>query len=273
MSIAAVAVSLFAASVTSRWLTVRAGFWGLWCGATLGLSALSVAIAFLSPGPTFPWVLTIATALLGAAPALLTPLAQSVSQRALEAAALLPGLMYFAVLMPMLLLLYQGLGALAWPAISVALCMVCSFLLPLLAIATSGCRRSMFRWSGAVALCGLLITLELPTFSARWPQRINVEYWLDADSGRAHWWVQPASLQLPASMRSVADFSWTLQPRFPGISQLGFAAPASAIAAQAAHAELVALGHERYELQLRPARDTDKIFVCFLRRRMSARPR
>lgn len=263
MSIAAVAIALFAASVISRWLTARAGYWGLWCGATLGLSALSVAIAFLSPGPTFPWVLAIATALLGAAPALLTPLTRAVSQRALEAAALLPGLAYFAVLIPMLLLLYQGLGALAWPAISVALCMVCSFLLPLLAIATTGCRRSMFRWSGAVALCGWLITLGLPTFSARWPQRINVEYWLDADSGRAHWWVQPASLQLPAPMRSVADFSWTLQPRFPGISQLGFAAPASAIAAEAAHAQLVAMGHERYELQLRPARDTDKIFLVF----------
>jgi hypothetical protein len=263
MSTAAAAVALFAASVISRWLQTRAGFWGLWCGATVSLSALSVATAFLSPGPTFPWVLTLVAALLGAMPALLTPQARSVSQRSLEAAALLPGLVYFAILIPMLLLLYQGLGALAWPAISVALCLVCSYLLPLLAIATTRWRRSWFRLSGAVALGGLLIGLLLPTFSARWPERINVEYWLDADSGRAHWWVQPASLQLPATMRSLADFAWTLQPRFPGISQLGFAAPASAIAAPPAHAELVALDHQHYELRLRSAREADKIFVVF----------
>jgi Peptidase family M28 len=263
MSIAAVTVTLFAASIISRWLATKAGFWGLWCGATLSLSALSVAIAFLSPGPTFPWVLTIAAALLGVAPAVLTPPAQPVSQRALEVATLLPGLVYFAVLIPMLMLLYQGLGALAWPAISVALCMVCSFLLPLLAIATTGGRRLMLRLSGAVALGGVLITLWLPTFSTCWPQRVNVEYWLDADSGRAHWWVQPASLQLPGPMRSVANFAWTLQPRFPGISQLGFAAPAPAVATAAAHAELVSLDHENYELHIKAARDTDKIFVVF----------
>ena len=40
----------------------------------------------------------------------------------------------------------------------------------------------------------------LPTYSASWPQRVNIEYWLDADSGRAHWYTQTASLHLPRAM-------------------------------------------------------------------------
>ena len=40
----------------------------------------------------------------------------------------------------------------------------------------------------------------------RWPQRLNIEYWFDADRGRAHWWVQPLSLRLPAALAAAARF-------------------------------------------------------------------
>jgi Peptidase family M28 len=263
MSVAAAAIALFAAGVVSIWLANRAGFWGLWAGGTLGISALSVMVAFLNPGPAFPWLLTGVAALIGALPALCIAGSAPVPRWALECAALLPGLIFLAVLLPMLLLLYQGLGAVAWPPTSIALCMVCSFLLPLLAMASQRLRRSWSAWSGWVAVGGLLITLLLPTFSPQWPQRVNVEYWLDADNGRAHWWVQPGSLHLPPAMAAVASFDSALQPRFPGINQMGFSAQAPAIAAEAPRLEQISRVGTHLELRLRSPRQADKILVVF----------
>jgi hypothetical protein len=263
MSVAAAAISLFVGGLISAWLTSRAGFWGLWAGGTLGVSALSVVVALLNPGTAFPWVLTSVAALIGGLPALLTAETSAVPRWKLECAALLPGLIFLAVLLPMLWLLYQGLGAVAWPPTSIALCMVCSFLLPVLAIASQRVRRSLFAWSGWIAVGGLLITLMLPTFSPQWPQRVNIEYWLDADTGRAHWWVQPGSLHLPAAMAAVAGFDSAPQPRFPGISQLGFSAQAPAVAVEAPRLERVSTAGTHVELRLSSPRAADKIFVVF----------
>jgi hypothetical protein len=263
MSIAAVAISIFAAGGISIWLANRAGFWGLWAGATLGIGALSVVVALLNPGPVFPWLLTSIGALLGAVPAFVTAKAKTLPRWVLECAALLPGLVLLAVLLPMLLLLYQGLGAVAWPPTSIALCMDCSFLLPLLAIASQRVRQTSIFWSGCAALVCLLITLLLPSFSRQWPQRVNVEYWLDADTGRAHWWVQPGSLHLPAEMASVANFDAALEPRFPGTSQLGFSAPAKSVALAAPQLDIISRVGTHLDLRLRSMRDAAAAFVIF----------
>jgi Zn-dependent M28 family amino/carboxypeptidase len=263
MSTAAVAVSIFAAGCISIWLAKRAGFWGLWSGAVLGMSALSVAIALLNPGPAFPWLLTTLAALLGVAPAIAAAKSDNVLRWQMECAALLPAFTLFGVLLPMLLLLYQGLGALAWPAISAALCMVLAFLLPLLAIASSRLRQSTAIWNGGLAVACILITLLLPTFSTQWPQRLNVEYWLDADTHQAHWWVAPGSLRLPSEMAGAANFDSTPTPRFPGTSQLGFSAPAEMIDAEAPHLDIVSTSGTHKELRLRSMREAATAFVIF----------
>ena len=182
---------------------------------------------------------------------------------ALECAALLPAFTLFAVLLPMLLLLYQGLGALAWPAISVALCMVLAFLLPLLAIAAPRVRNFAAIWSGCIAVACILITLILPTFSTQWPQRLNVEYWLDADTREAHWWVQPGSLHLPPEMAAAANFESDPRPRFTGTSQLGFSAAAQPINVEAPQLEVISTSGTRKELRLRSARQAATAFVIF----------
>jgi hypothetical protein len=181
----------------------------------------------------------------------------------LEFAALLPAFTLFGVLLPMLVLLYQGLGAIAWPAISVALCMVLGFVLPLLALATPRWRHSAAICSACLAAACILLTLLLPTFSTQWPQRINVEYWLDADAHEAHWWVQPGSLHLPPEMAHVANFDSALRPRFPGTSQLGFSAAAETIEVQAPRLELISTSGTHKELRLRSMREAATAFAIF----------
>ena len=263
MSTAAVAVSVFAAGCISTWLAKRTGFWGLWSGAVLGISAVSVAIALLNPGPVFPWLLATVAALVGAAPAIVAQKSDPLPRWAMECAALFPGFTLFAVLLPMLLLLYQGLGALAWPAISVALCMVLAFVMPLLATAAPRVRHSAAIYSGALAGACILITLLLPTFSLQWPQRLNIEYWLDADTHQAHWWVQPGSLHLPPQMAGAAAFDSALGPRFPGTSQLGFTAAAEPIDVEAPHLEIVSTNGARREMHLLSKREAATAFVIF----------
>jgi hypothetical protein len=263
MSVAAVAIPVFAASLTSNWLAQRAGYWGLWSGGILIISALAAGVAWLNPGPGFPWVLAAAAANISVLPALAVPSSKSIPRWSLEIAALLPGLVCLAVLMPMLLLLYAAVGALAWPPMSLALGLAASFLMPLLAVTSEPLRRSGVVSTAGIALGGFLITLLLPTFSQQWPQRINVEYWFDADTRRAHWWVQPGSLHLPAAMAAVARFDSALQPRFPGISQLGFMAPAPDIAFVAPQSELISSGKQHWELRLRPPTQVDKLLVVF----------
>ena len=62
----------------------------------------------------------------------------------------------------------------------------------------------------------------LPTYSESWPQRINIEYWVDADSGNAHWWTQSASLHLPRAMGEALKFDPVPRERFPGIRSRDF---------------------------------------------------
>jgi Peptidase family M28 len=263
MSTAAVAVSVFAAGCVATWLAKRAEFWGFWSGAVLGVSILTVAIALLNPGPVFPWLLTTLAALLGAAPTIAAGKSNAMPRWAMECAALLPAFTLFGALLPMLLLLYQGLGALAWPAISIALCMVLTFLLPLLAIAAPRVRHSSAIWSGCLAVACILVALLLPTFSPQWPQRLNVEYWLDADTHEAHWWVQPGSLHLPPEMARSAVFDPGLVPRFPGTSQLGFSAAAEPIDVEAPHLDVASTSGTRKQLRLRSMRGAATAFVIF----------
>jgi Peptidase family M28 len=263
MSTAAVAFAIFAAGCISTWLSGRTSFWGLWTGATLAVGALSMGISLLNPGPIFPWLLASTGALLGSLPSMLIDKSRAVPRWALECAALLPALSLFAVLLPMLLLLYQGLGALAWPPTTMALCMVLAFSLPLLSIASPRVRRYSIIASGCIAFGGMLLTLLLPTFSEQWPQRLNIEYWLDADTHRAHWWVQPGSLHLPSQMAGDAQFESGLRPRFPGISQLGFSAPADSVALAAPQLEVISTKGSHFELRLRSMRNAAMAFVVF----------
>jgi hypothetical protein len=151
------------------------------------------------------------------------------SQGALDFAALAPGLIMLAALLPLLLLMYSALGALAWPITTVALCLTGCFLLPLLANATAEARRFIVRLSSAVTFGGLCITVLLPTYSAAWPQRMNIEYWVDAQRGAAHWWVQAASRRLPETMGGIAHFDPIPGARFAGYPGQGFFADAPSV--------------------------------------------
>jgi hypothetical protein len=230
MHVAFAALSLLSAAAVGGWFARRAGFWGFWFGGAMLITLLSVATAAFLPGADYVLLLAALAAPLAALPCLLalnrgrTPTAGST-----DAAALIPGLLMLALFLPLLLLLYSALGTLAWVIGTIVLCLTAGFLLPLVGNATHVARQRLAVLAAVAAFGGICITVLLPTYSASWPQRVNVEYWVDADSGRAHWWTQAASLHLPRTMAEALHFDPVPRERFPGYPLEGFFADAPAV--------------------------------------------
>jgi hypothetical protein len=272
MHLVSAALALLAACAVVAWCARRAGFWGLWLGGTLLIALLSVATAAALPGASFVLLLPAVAAALAPLPAMRAlGSGRESSQGAAEFAVLVPGLLMVAILLPVLLLLYPALGAPAWPISTVVLCLATSLLLPLLAGATSRAQSVVISLTAAVIVGGMGVTLFLPTYSSRWPQRVNLEYWFDADRGQAHWWVQPLSLRLPEAMAAAANFDPVPRARLPGRPVVGFFADAPSLPLAPPELQIStttgASGGTpqatHYELRLRSARGAPSASVVF----------
>jgi hypothetical protein len=136
-------------------------------------------------------------------------------------------LVIFTALFAQLQFLYMALGSLAWPVSTLVLDLGAATLLPLLAAATRRARQRLINAAALLAAGGALLTLCLPTYSAEWPQRINLEYWWDSDTGQSHYLARCDSLRLPAALAAAARFDPAARPRFPGSAAPAFYAAAS----------------------------------------------
>jgi hypothetical protein len=198
--------------------------------------------------------------------------------RTADFAALFPALVTFAAVFPLLPFLYMALGSLAWPVSTLALGLGAATLLPLLAAAGGRARRQVMATAALFAVGGIAVTLSLPTYSADWPERINLEYWLDADTGQSHYLARCDSLRLPAALAAAAQFDRVPRPRFAGSGSLAFyaAAPKRALAApelrltaqptpalQRTVASQAAGSATHYELRLRSSRGAPEALMVF----------
>jgi len=269
MHIAFAALTLLTTTAIATWFARRAGIWGFWFGASTLVALLSLAIALVIPAAGYVDLLAALAAVLGFAPcawALMRD--RRPSPGAADFAVLFPGLIALSLLLPLLLLLYPALGAPAWPISTVTLCVTAAFLLPLLGNATRPVRQRLTVIAAVLTFGAICITVLMPTYSKSWPQRVNVEYWVDADSGRAHWYAQTASLHLPSAMAETTKFDPVPRDRFPGYPLKGFYAQAPTLTLAAP--ELTRISADaggadpgRMELLLRSARGAPKAFAIF----------
>ena len=227
MHVASAAIALAAAGIVGAWASRRAGFWGFWVAAALLNAALSIVSAVWVPGASFVPLIAALAAGFGLLPCVASWVkTRAPPQWAAEFAALLPLLVFFGTTFPMLQFLYIALGSLAWPVATLALGLGAGALLPLVAVSSQGAQRAVTAMAATCVLGGSLLTLCLPTYSADWPQRIDFEYWQDADTGQSHYFVRCDSQRLPASLAAAGHFDPVPQPRFAGSGALGFDAAA-----------------------------------------------
>ena len=269
MHVGFAALTVLTTTAIAAWFTRRAGFWGFWFGASMLSALLSLATALVIPAAGYVVLLAALAAVLGFAPSAWALLqGRRPSQGLADFAVLFPGFISLGLLLPLLLLLYPALGAPAWPIGTVTLCLTAAFLLPLLGNATRPARQRLAWIAAATTFAAICITVLLPTYSERWPQRVNIEYWLDAGSGSAHWYTQTASLRLPRAMDATLKFDPAPRERFPGYPVKGFYAPAAALKLAAPELTQIAADEGaadpgRMELLLRSARGAPKAFVIF----------
>ena len=283
MHVGFAALSVLTTTAIATWFARRAGFWGFWFGASMLVALLSLATALIIPAAGYVPLLAALAAVLGFVPSAWALKKRRPSQGAADFAVLFPGLIALGLLLPLLLLLYPALGAPAWPIGTLTMCVIAAFLLPLLGNATPPVRLRLTLIAVATTFVAICITVLSPTYSKSWPQRVNIEYWIDADSGRAHWFTQTASLHLPSAMDETTKFDPVPRDRFPGYPLKGFYADAPALklaapeltqitvesgAANAGTANSVAANSGtaaagRMELLLRSARGAPKAFVIF----------
>jgi hypothetical protein len=233
MNMVCAALAAAAAGLSSHWFARRAGFWGFWLGAVLLLAFGAELLAGLRPGMGFLSLLTAGIAVIAVIPCLrANPFSGAASSSGTasswspDIAALTPAWMLFALLIPLLSLLYGAIGSVAWLIDTALFGMGATLLLPLLAAASATLRRRIIAVAVTASFLGVVITFLLPTYSAASPQRVNFEYQLDADKHEAVWAAEPDSLKLPAAVAAAAGFDAKPQLRFLGGWTQAFYAPA-----------------------------------------------
>ena len=264
MLISANLLALLAPALAARWLAKHSGFWGIWI-AVQGINALLCLIVSLTvPDLSFLFLLPLLVALLSALPAALvarpTPWMRAI-------AVLLPLLAAASVTLPLTRFLYMALGALGWCVTSAVVGLGVLGLAPLMARATARTRRIFIGVPLVCLLVCTLITWTLRVYSAAWPERLNVDYLLDADTGQAHWLALPDSGRLPPRVRAAAPFETAARAPYPESADRGFFAPAPLLPLAApellVRSATLENGQAHYRVRLNSARHAAEIYLVF----------
>jgi hypothetical protein len=245
----------------------RARFWGLWSGVWAWWALLAVLLAWLAPGVSYVALAPVILAALAGLPATLPR-----TDRALLSgiATIVPLVAAAIVGFGPASLLYDALGNRVLPIIALTIALLLTPIAPLCAELreTGGFRAFAFFWTpilvGALATVAAVV---LPPYSSKAPQRVNIEYWRDADSGKAQWIVEPASGRLPEPLRLAANFHRASGRTLPWITAPTFFSDAPGVDASAPTFTILesaqANGRHAYQALLRSERGAPSAAVFF----------
>jgi Peptidase family M28 len=264
MLISASLLGLLAPALAARWLAMRSGFWGLWA-AVQGLNALfCLAFALTAPEVSFLFLVPLLVALASAIPAALversTPWMRAI-------AVLLPLLAATSITLPLTRFVYSALGARGWFVTSAVIGFSLWGLAPLMARATARTRRIFIAVPLACLAICTITTWALPVYSITWPQRLNLDYLLDADTAHGQWLALPASGRLPEQVRAAAPFAATVQAPYRDSAERGFLAPAPLLALDAPQLDVQSAtlinGRVHYSVHVSSPRQAPEIYLVF----------
>jgi Peptidase family M28 len=204
----------------------RAQFWGLWAGVWAWLALIAVLTSRLAPGLSYLALLPVCLAALAGLPFTL---------RRKEAAAgsslivLLPLAAAAIIGYRPLVLLYDAFGNRGLPLATLLVALLLTSLAPLCADVRElpGLRGQLFLWVPAAAVAASAFAAAVvPAYSAKAPERLNMEYWQETDTGVSQWIVQSDSGALPEPIRLAANFRRAPQGALPWSSHPSFVATA-----------------------------------------------
>jgi hypothetical protein len=193
----------------------RAGFWGLWAGAWTWWAVLAVVIAWQAPGVSYVLLVPVGAAMLAGLPATLP---RNEIPAGAAVAAVLPIATVGVVAFGPTLLLYSALGNRGLVLIALVIGLICTSLTPLCADlrGVPGLRGLAIPWVPILVMgLALFAAVVVPAYSAKSPERMNIKFSQDADTGNAQWIVEPDSGRLPEPIRPAAAFRGIERGAFP----------------------------------------------------------
>ena len=214
----------------------RARFWGLWAGTWSWWALLGLIVSWQSPGMSYVLLVPACTAAIAGLPATLPRRESSVNEGgqrgacpAAAVAAVLPLAAAAIVGFAPALLLYSALGIPGLVFIAILVAWICTPLAPLCADlrGVPGLRGLVIPWVPTLLTAlGFFAAVVVPAYSAKSPERVNILFSQDADTGNAQWVVQPASGRLPEPIRLAANFRSSVHGAFPWDTRPAFVSDA-----------------------------------------------
>jgi hypothetical protein len=245
----------------------RAGFWGFWGGVWTWWALLSIVLCWQAPELGYVLLIPSLVAAIAGLPFTLWK-AERVPGSGL--AAILPLAAAGALGFAPVVLLYDGMGNRTLPFISLLVGLILTPAIPLCADLKNarGLPPVAVLWGpiGIVAL-SIFAAVVAPAFSAKAPERVNIHFWQDGDSGRSKWIVYPESGHLPEPIRLATTFlregkgpfPWPTGPAFTADApHLDLAAPTFTILEST-----VVEGKRIYRTLLRSERGAPDAMVLF----------
>ncbi|MGB0034869.1 MAG: M20/M25/M40 family metallo-hydrolase [Candidatus Acidiferrales bacterium] len=203
-----------------------AGFWGIWSGVWIWWALLGVVIAWREPG--FSYMLLVPTCVAALAGLPFT-LRRRKKLKGSSIAAILPLLAAGVVGFAPTIVLYDAMGARVLALIAVLVALLLTPLAPLVPDLRSAPGLSRLAILGAalgVPILAAFTVVVVPAYSAKSPERVNLQYVQDADSGNSQWIVHPDSGRLPETIRLAASFHRVDRGPFPWSTAPAFLANA-----------------------------------------------
>jgi hypothetical protein len=202
---------------------------GAWAGVWTWWALFAVVVAWQTPGMSYLFLVPASVAAIGGVH---FALRGSGASGSVAWTAILPTAAAAIVSFGVLLMLYDGLGSDALESIAVLAALVLTPLAPL-------CANSQnVRGLARVALPGVAIMATIlaaftaivaPAYSAKAPERVNLEYWQDGDTGKSQWMVSPDSGRLQEPIRVATKFRRLDKGPFPWSGRPVFIADAPSL--------------------------------------------
>lgn len=193
----------------------RSGYWGLWSGMWTWWTLVALVLAWREPGVSYVFVVPVALA--GLCGVLVAFPRGEVGWRR-DLASMVPAVAAAIVGFSLITELYAALGAKLLPGVALLVALLLTTLLPIFGEVQerySGVLNGMLGGSLGLAIVAAIAALLMPAYSAQAPERLNIEFVQDGDTGKAQWAVEADSRRLPVSMQQAISFGSQAEKPFP----------------------------------------------------------
>ena len=184
----------------------RAGFWGLWAGVWAWWALTGLVLGWAVPSASYLIQVPTCAAMIVGLPVAVWGRDSAFAQ---WCAGIVPMAAAAVVGFTPLILLYTAVGNSILPVLAILVALTLTPLIPLCVDLSSAEGLLAVSIPGVPILAGALATfiaIVVPAYSAQSPERVNLQFWQDADSGKAQWVVSAGSGRLPDAIGLAASF-------------------------------------------------------------------